>query len=242
MCYRRRDMLGDQLERVQLEQALSASTQERFLLDTTGVSATAAKKWLIDRSKLAEIEGEVPWPKKLDTLWKKQGYDDAFKAAIVQVPYCPNPKCQRRIKPAEQLASQQCVRCGAIWFNHLPSGGRTIMSYDFYVRPEWNIGLMLSLPEFSGTFALETGYCLHSRDGLRSIAHVPHAFSQTDALVDFWPRALELMERDPDDLTVPVDDVLSGTLARRLYRMQRENIKFDLVPGNFDIILVLTLF
>ena len=65
-----------------------------------------------------------------------------------------------------------------------------------------------------------------------------HTFvRKTDALVDFWPRALEMMESDPTDLTIPVDDVLGGTLARSLYRMQRENIKFNLVPGNCKIFL-----
>ena len=31
-----------------------------------------------------------------------------------------------------------------------------------------------------------------------------------DALIEFWPRALEMMSQDPEDLTVAADDVLSG--------------------------------
>ena len=52
-----------------------------------------------------------------------------------------------------------------------------------------------------------------------------------DALIEFWPRALEMMSQDPEDLTVAVDDVLSGTNARRFYRSRRNDIKFDLKPG-----------
>ena len=33
-----------------------------------------------------------------------------------------------------------------------------------------------------------------------------------DAIADFWPTALAMMDQDPEDLSIPVNDVLSGTI------------------------------
>ena len=52
-----------------------------------------------------------------------------------------------------------------------------------------------------------------------------------DAVTDFWPTALALMDQDPEDLSIPVNDVLSGMQARRLYRSRIDDINFNLVAG-----------
>ena len=37
-----------------------------------------------------------------------------------------------------------------------------------------------------------------------------------DAVADFWPTALAMMDQDPEDLSIPVNDVLSGTTSANL--------------------------
>ena len=34
----------------------------------------------------------------------------------------------------------------------------------------------------------------------------------------------QMMDKDPEDLSIPVNDVLSGTQARKLYRSRRDDI------------------
>ena len=94
-----------------------------------------------------------------------------------------------------------CSKCATPWFSRLESGKPNVLTFDYFIKPEWSYAQMLALPEFG------------------------------DALIEFWPRALEMMSQDPEDLTVAVDDVLSGTNARRFYRSRRNDIKFDLKPG-----------
>jgi hypothetical protein len=74
--------------------------------------------------------------------------------------------------------------CSTPWRDQLPSGKPTFHSYDYFICPYWNIAQVLTLPEFS------------------------------DSLIDFWPSALEMLDRDPGELSFAVGDVLSGTGAR----------------------------
>ena len=177
---------------------------ERFMLKTKSVPDGTAEEWLQDKGKLARFEGDKRrWPLKLQTAWNMMGVPEQIECheAVVPVAYCTNPKCQRRITPEEERCSHVCSKCATPWFSRLDSGKPNVLSFDYFIQPEWSYAQMLALPEFS------------------------------DALIEFWPRALEMMSQDPEDLTVAVDDVLSGTNARRFYRSRRNDIKFDLKPG-----------
>ena len=83
--------------------------------------------------------------------------------------------------------SPNCTKCGTLWRDRLESGKVKVLSFDYFVRPSWNYKQMLALSEFG------------------------------DAVADFWPTALAMMDQDPEDLSMPVNDVLSGTRARRLF-------------------------
>ena len=83
------------------------------------------------------------------------------------------------------------------------------MSFDCFIRSSWNYKQMLALSAFG------------------------------DAVTDFWPTALALMDQDPEDLSIPVNDVLSGMQARRLYRSRIDDINFNLVAGGEIALLIL---
>ena len=180
---------------------------ERFMLKTKSVSDGTAGQWLEDKGKLAKYEGDKHcWPRTLPTAWNMMGLTEQVECheAVVPVAYCTNPKCQRRITPEDERRSSLCSKCFTPWFDRLPSGEPNVFSFDYFIRPEWSFAQMLALPEFS------------------------------DALIEFWPKALRMMSQDPEDLTVPVADALSGTNARRFYRSRHSDIKFDLRPGTSD--------
>ena len=188
--------------------AQKASPFDRFMYQTKGVADNKARLWLKDKGALAKYQGEARWPKTLATAWLNLGYGSACNEAIVMQPYCCNtkkahglPVCGRRITQHEQETTRICTACSTPWRDQLPSGKPTVHSYDYFICPSWNIAQMLTLPEFS------------------------------DSLIDFWPSALEMLDRDPGDLSFAVDDVLSGTGARQLYERRSADIVFNPVPG-----------
>ena len=104
--------------------------------------------------------------------------------------------------------SPNCTKCGTLWHDRLESGKAKVLSFDYFVRPSWNYQQMLALSEFG------------------------------DAVADFWPTALAMMDQDPEDLSIPVNDVLSGTRARRLYCSRSDDINFNLVAGGEITLLI----
>ena len=85
---------------------LHATEFERFMYKTKGVGDHKSELWLKDRGELAKYrDGDCRWPKTLRTAWKKRGYDSHRDAAVTMVPYCPNPKCKRRIKAVSAAVS-----------------------------------------------------------------------------------------------------------------------------------------
>ena len=78
--------------------------------------------------------------------------------------------------------------------------------YDYFIDPRWNFTNMLQLPEFS------------------------------DSLINYTPKALEMMAADPDDLKISVEEVLSGTQARKMFHCRKADFAFDPVAGEYRLL------
>ena len=163
-----------------------ATSLERFMLKTKSVPDGTAKEWLQDKGKLARFEGDKRrWTLTLQTVWNMSWACRSKSSATRQLSSLPTAPT-RSASGGSRPRRSDALMCDPN-ARHRRSAGLSLEN-QMYFRSTTSFNLsgatvyaqMLALPEFS------------------------------DALIEFWPRALKMTSQDPEDLTVAADDVLSG--------------------------------
>ena len=187
----------------------------RFLHTHRNVADCTVKDNLDSRELLLTSVGkEMDLPLTVSSCWTKMGATKMTKRYLETVVYCPNPrKRYGRLVCGERLLPEHgngiCPHCNETETHDRKSNGVfEPVDQDTMIRPG----------------AQYTDLCLDEEF--------------MSSLYRTWAPSIELLKQDHEDLDVPVDGILSGTSARRLYNDFPDYFKMDIRDGGHVTIIV----